>query len=316
MESKINLVEEQSNFSKILCKMLDIISHNRFMSLFEMGLKVQKFYSVSRWKVPKNYTMKKIDLPSCSAELLMKHGTKTENLIIQLHGGVYILDLIDPYRDMAVNYANISNVNVLSVDYRTAPENVYPCALEDALSAWNYALENGYKAENIILAGDSAGGNLTLALTMKLREINSEIMPRALVLMSPWTDMSFSLPSNNRNNVKDVLFGKQKETDASRVPRSPVFDYAGDMDLKDPLLSPCFGEFHNFPPMLIQVGTHEILEDDSFTIYEKAIKENVPVQFTRYEGMFHVFQLVPILLESKKAWKEVQEFISNIFYKK
>lgn len=201
---------------------------------------------------------------------------------------------------------------MLSVDYRTAPEYTFPAALEDALKAWDWLLQKGYKEENIIIAGDSAGGNLALALTLKLRDADRPL-PKALVLMSPWADMANQGPSHTHNQNKDPIFGNSKgivnNVDGKSNP------YAADNDVFNPYLSPVYAEYHDFPDMLIQVGTYEILESDSETIHQKALAKGVNVTLSKYEGMFHDFQLAGMLLpESRQAWKEVKEFIHSQFY--
>jgi acetyl esterase/lipase len=268
----------------------------------------------SKWKVPKGYRLTKMVIDSLPMELL-ETTAGSEKVIIQLHGGAYIIGFSDFYRDFALQYCKISGgASVLSVDYRVAPQYTFPAALIDAFKAWNWLLSKGYKPENIIIAGDSAGGNLALALVMKLRDSNSSL-PAAMICMSPWTDLASEGESYIRNRYKDPLFGEKPprkgKPEKERIVH--VSKYAGNTDLHDKYLSPAYGEFQNFPPMLIQVGTYEVLESDAVTVFEKAKTAQVDVTLTRYEGMFHVFQCLPNLPESKLAWKEVELFIDRFF---
>ena len=267
-----------------------------------------------RFVPPHGYSFKRYALEGASLEMLTKNSGDSGNVILQLHGGSYTMGFIDVYRYSAVFYAKTGGgVSVASLDYRTAPEYEHPAALEDAVKAWDWLLDRGYSPENIIVAGDSAGGGLALALTAWLRDNGREV-PGGIVCMSPWTDLSCSGPSYEYNLYNDPNFGVNinKENKSGKDNLSTA--YAGDTDLTDPYLSPLFGEFDGFPDMLIQVGTIEMLESDSIGVYEKADAAGVDVTLTHYEGMFHVFQLMGILMpESREAWDEIDGFVSSVF---
>lgn len=264
----------------------------------------------SKWKAPAGYTNERYNLSASSLEILRNTGNLNENIIYQLHGGGYVIGFMDIYRNFAVRYSKLSGgADVASLDYRIAPKNTYPAALEDAAEGWEFLLAKGYKPDNIIIVGDSAGGNLTLALTAKLRDEDKDI-PRAIICMSPWADLAGKGESHTTNIYKDPLFGIKEGTaiDENFVPPT----YAGNADLQDKYLSPIYGSFSGFPPMLIQVGTYEILESDSLAVFEKAKAAGVDVELTRYDGMFHVFQMAGNMMpESKAAWTEVSEFLTK-----
>ena len=192
---------------------------------------------------------------------------------------------------------------VLTIDYRVAPEDPYPAALEDAVRAYNWLLDRGYPGNRIIVAGDSAGGGLALALCLYLRDHGIEL-PGGIIAMSPWTDMTASGESYETNFEKDPLFGNTRD--------SLIYnrDYLGLEDPRNPYISPAFGDLTGFPPMLIQVGSYEMLLSDAQTVAQKAKKQGVKVRFHIYEGMFHVFQMAMQLMpESVMAWKEVEKFL-------
>lgn len=267
---------------------------------------------LSVWGAPKGYSLREYDADGVPLELLTYDKADGEKVILQFHGGAYTMGLMDIYRQNALRYSKISGgASVASIDYRTAPAHTYPAALEDAEKGWLWLLSHGYKEENIIVAGDSAGGNLALALVMKLRD-EGRPLPKALVLMSPWTDMSGGGQSYITNQNLDPIFGnKDGIVNNFRGDRNY---YALGYELDDPRLSPAYGDFSGLPAMLIQVGTHEILESDSITVYEKASSEGVAVTLTRYQGMFHVFQLGGNLFkEGRAAWREVGTFVNNQF---
>jgi acetyl esterase/lipase len=175
----------------------------------------------STWKCPNDCSVRKVDCCDAPAELLECQTGRRDKVILQLHGGAYLIGFSDLYRGFACRYLRLSGgASVLSLDYRIAPAHPYPAALDDAEDAWNWLLENGYKAENIILAGDSAGGNLALALTLRLRE-NGKPLPNALVLLSPWADMTGSGLSRTTNYKKDPLFGQSAGSGGASEIRKP-----------------------------------------------------------------------------------------------
>lgn len=232
--------------------------------------------------------------------------TENREVVLQLHGGGYIGKMKNAYRDFAVLYAKMPGERaVLSVDYRVAPENPYPAALEDAYAAYQWLLEMGCEGNQIIVAGDSAGGGLALALCLYLKD-KGEPLPRKLVLMSPWTDLAATGDSYETNFEKDPLFGNT--TDSMIYSNA----YYGENDPKTPYISPLYGDYEGLPPMLFQVGGAEMLLSDSARAAKKAKAAGCEVKLTIYDGMFHVFQLgMKKMKESREAWKEIERFVSD-----
>lgn len=257
------------------------------------------------WKVPDCFNMTHIDMGSFTMKLLSKKENPKEDMaILQLHGGGYTGAVRNAYYVFAGLYNEVSHgCNVLTPDYRVAPEDPYPAALDDAVASYQWLLEKGYFGDQIVLAGDSAGGGLAMALCMYLKDHHMP-MPCGIVAMSPWTDLTASGESYETNYEKDPLFGNTRES------LIYVNDYAGDHDRMDAYISPLFGDFRQFPPMLIQVGSTEMLLSDSVSVAAKAREQGVKVRLSIYEGMFHVFQMAYLNIpESKKAWAEVGKFI-------
>jgi acetyl esterase/lipase len=236
--------------------------------------------------------------------LAPKENPSNEHMILQLHGGGYTGAVRNAYYVFAGLYSEVSHgCPVLTPDYRVAPEDPYPAALEDALDAYRWLLDQGFFGEQIILAGDSAGGGLAMALCMYLKDHRLPL-PGGIVAMSPWTDLTASGESYETNYEKDVLFGNTRES------LIYVNDYAGTHDRMDPYISPLFGDFREFPPMLIQVGSHEMLLSDATGVAAKARQQGIRVRLSIYEGMFHVFQMAYLNIpESKRAWAEVGKFM-------
>ncbi len=249
-----------------------------------------------------NISVERADKPEDTAERLL---TENREVVLQLHGGGYIGKIKNAYRDFAVLYAKMPGERaVLSVDYRVAPENPYPAALEDAYAAYQWLLEMGCRGSQIILAGDSAGGGLALALCLYLKD-RGEPLPKKLVLMSPWTDLAATGDSYETNFEKDPLFGNT--TDSMIYSNA----YYGENDPKTPYISPLYGDYEGLPPMLFQVGGAEMLLSDSARAAKKAKAAGCEVQLTIYDEMFHVFQLgMKKMKESRNAWKEVEEFLT------
>ena len=260
------------------------------------------------WKVPDEYHMTHIDMENFSMKLLSpKVNPNFDKVILQLHGGGYTGAIRNIYYNFAVLYSEKSKgCAVLTPDYRVAPENPYPAALEDALISFQWLLKRGYKGQQIILAGDSAGGGLAMALTIYLRD-HKMPMPCGIVAMSPWTDLTASGVSYEENYEKDPLFGNTKES------LIYINDYPGEEDKTNPYISPAYGDFTDFPPMLIQVGSTEMLLSDSMSVTEKSREKGGKVRLSIYEDMFHVFQMAGMRIpESKKAWAEVEKFVDII----
>ena len=224
-------------------------------------------------------------------------------VILYCHGGGYSTGSSLYARTLTGKLAMSTSMDVLSFDYRLAPEHPYPAATEDAMRVWNYLMLLGYGARDIILAGDSAGGNLSLSLTLKLKE-EGRLLPRGLVLMSPWTDLTSSGKSHmSKAEIDPVLNAPYLE--------EMIRNYAEGQELTNPLISPLFGDYVGFPPTYIQVGNNEILLDDSVMLYKKLLKANVSVRLDIFKGMWHVFQMSPFKT-AYEAMDKNAEFIYDI----
>lgn len=260
------------------------------------------------WHCPEIFNLTVIEMEHFNMEWLeLKENPNVDKVILQLHGGGYIGAMRNAYRMFAGLYNEVSRgMSVLTPDYRVAPENPYPAALEDAVSAYRWLLDQGWYGEDIIVAGDSAGGGLAMALCHYLKDHRMP-MPGGLIAMSPWTDLLASGESYDTNYERDPLFGNTRD--------SLIYnkDYVGDHDPMDYYISPLYGDFRGFPPMLIQVGSYEMLLSDSVDAAAKARHQGVRVRLSIYEGMFHVFQMAAKMLpESRKAWVEIGKFIETI----
>lgn len=224
-------------------------------------------------------------------------------IILHCHGGGYSTGSSLYARTLTSKFAASTSMDVLCFDYRLAPEHPYPAAAEDAMKAWNYLMLLGYGARDVILTGDSAGGNLALSLTLKLKR-EGRLLPRGIILMSPWTDLTSSGESfRDKASVDPVL-------DKEYIDRM-IGAYGVGRDLTDPLISPLFGDFAGFPPTYIQVGENEILLSDSMRLHQAFVEKNVSVKMDIYPGMWHVFQMSP-MKAARAAMDKNAEFIYDI----
>ncbi len=224
-------------------------------------------------------------------------------VILYCHGGGYSTGSSLYARTLTTKLAESTSMDVFCFDYRLAPENPYPAACEDAMKAWDYLMLLGYGARDVIVAGDSAGGNLALSLILKLKE-QERLLPRGLVLLSPWTDLTSSGKTHaTRAEVDPVL-------DAEYLDRM-IRNYVEDKDLENPLISPLFGDFTGFPPTYIQVGDNEILLSDATRLHKKMIQANVSAKIDVFKGMWHVFQMSPFKT-AYDAMEKNAEFIFDI----
>lgn len=206
--------------------------------------------------------------------------------ILYCHGGGYTSGNLGYSRPIASKLAEVTGYEVLCFDYRLAPEHPFPAAAEDVMKAWDYLMYQGYGARDVVVAGDSAGGNLALVLCHKLKEAGRRL-PARLILFSPWTDMTAS----GRSYTERVDIDPMLTMDYLRAVRKV---YAGDNDLSHPHLSPLLGDLSRFPPALIQVGTHEILYSDSVRLRDRLIAAGVPCRLEVWRDMWHVFQMFPL----------------------
>lgn len=245
---------------------------------------------------------KEVTVGDINAEwICVKKPHDEKRVILYCHGGGYSTGSRKYSRTVTSKLALYTFMDVFSFDYRLAPEYPYPAALEDAVEVWNHLMLMGYGADDIIVAGDSAGGNLALALVFKLKE-EGRRLPKGLVLLSPWTDMTHSGQSITKraelDPVLDVAY-LHKMRDS----------YVGGQDLENPYISPLFGGFDNFPPTYIQVGENEILYSDSVRLYKRMLEANSLVKIDKFEGMCHVFQMLP----TKKAQEAIEKIAKFIF---
>lgn len=227
-------------------------------------------------------------------------GHDRHHVVLYCHGGGYTSGNLGYARILASKLAQATGYEVLSFEYRLAPESPYPAALEDALAAWNYLMEQGYGARDVVLAGDSAGGNLALELTLALKEAGRRL-PGKLALCSPWTDLSCSGASYAEHEQDDPILTRAYLESVRQA-------YAPQGGWDQPEFSPLFADLSGFPPTLIQYGGHEILADDSVRLKKNLDQAGVPNVLQCWPDMWHVFPMFP-LPQSQQAIERMAQFV-------
>ena len=229
--------------------------------------------------------------------------------ILFLHGGGFCFGSIRMYADLAARLAAAALCRVVLPEYRLAPEHPYPAAHDDALRVYESLLDQGAHRHGLSVAGDSAGGGLTLATAVAARERGLP-QPAALGIISPWCDLTCSGPTYAENESRDPML-------PTEVMSRCAGQYAGDRDVRDPQLSPLYAGLSGLPPMLIQVGTEEILLSDSTRLADAASAAGIDVTLRVYDGMWHVWQLMAWAVpEGKAAIREMGEFLRRAMEQK
>lgn len=222
-----------------------------------------------------------------------------DKIILYLHGGAYVAGNIEYAEGFGSVLASALNICVLCCAYRLAPENPFPAALDDVFCAYEYLIERGYAPQNITLVGESAGGGLLLALTLKLRDMGMPL-PGRLVPISPWTDLTMSGESYIKNTRRDPSLS----LDSLRICANM---YAAG-DKTNPYISPLFADLSGFPPSLIFAGSYELLLDDARLVSQKLKDAGSSSELIVEKGMWHAYVLYGVP-EAKNALRKIREFI-------
>ena len=256
----------------------------------------------SMFPVAEDIRCEPVQACNLSAEWVTAPGASEERVVLYLHGGGYAIGSINTHRDMVSRLSRAAGARCLAIDYRLAPEHPHPAAVEDAMAVYRWLLSNGISPANIAIAGDSAGGGLTVATLVALRDAR-EPLPAAAVCLSPWVDLEGTGESMTSKAEVDPLV----RLDGIQM---MAHYYLGDMDPRTPLASPLYADLHDLPPMLIHVGTAEMLLDDSTRLAERARAAGVDVMLEPWEDMIHVWHYFASMLpEGQQAIERIGEFI-------
>ncbi len=256
--------------------------------------------ATSHLAAPEATAFEVTDAGGVAAEWTRPPGVSEDVTLLYHHGGGYCAGSPRTHRALVGHFAREIGARALSVDYRLAPEHPFPAALEDALRAYRWVLAGGTSPRQVVVGGDSAGGGLTLALLLALRDAG-EPLPAAAVLVSPWTDLTGSGESLRSKVDVDPMVRPEG------LHRFAGF-YAGAAERGGAALSPLFADLTGLPPVLIQVGTAECLLDDSTRLADRLQTAGVDVTLRIYDDMIHVFQILVMIPEAREAAREVGAF--------
>jgi epsilon-lactone hydrolase len=257
----------------------------------------------SVWPVAGDVKLEAADLDGVPGEWSMVPGSDPSRVLLFFHGGGYCSGSIVSHRRMVTEAGRAGAVRTLAVGFRLAPEHPFPAGYDDALTAWRWLRKQGIAAGRIVVGGDSAGGGLSIALAMRLRDAGEQF-PACLWLSSPWTDLTMSGSTMATKDSADPLIhkGYLEELAGAYIP-------AG-MDRKDPRVSPLFADLRGLPPMLIQVGSAETLLDDSTRFAAAAGAADVPATLEIWPHMIHAWSLWNAkLVEGRQALASAGAFM-------
>ncbi len=252
-------------------------------------------------KIQQEVSVRAEIIENIPCEWLIPEGTNPEKLVLYVHGGGYVSGSCSDHRNFVSKFSKFTKVTSLIFEYRLAPEDPYPAALEDSVKIYRWLLDAGFTSENIIIAGESAGGGLCLALLLSIRDQKIPL-PAAAVAISPWTDLTCSGDSYKTKNK------------VSPAPLNSWYvfrkHYIGDHPADLPYISPIFGDLAGLPPLLINSGVDDELFDDGEKFSLRAKEAGVDVTFTAGSGMIHCYPLLaPMFPEATEAMDEIVAFI-------
>ena len=246
--------------------------------------------------------VQQVDAGGVPSELVSADQASDSTVVLYLHGGGYVIGSPRTHREFARRLSTASQAQVLVIDYRLAPENPFPAPVEDAVSAYRWLLDEGYLPERIAIAGDSAGGGLTAATLVSIRDQGLPL-PACGVCLSPWVDMEGIGDSMTSRADRDPMVQKEGLVGMAGL-------YLADADPRSPLAAPMYADLVGLPPLLIQVGASETLFDDAIRLDEKARAAGVETTFEEWDDMIHVWHIfAPMLDEGQQAIERMAEFM-------
>jgi acetyl esterase/lipase len=227
---------------------------------------------------------------------------EADRVVMYLHGGGYCMGSLGSHRQLVSHLSTQARARVLNVDYRLAPEHPFPAAVEDAVAAYTWLLDQGVAADRIAISGDSAGGGLTLATLLALKEVGTPL-PATAIPLSPWADLEGTGESTRTRAAVDLMIDPDSLKETADL-------YANGGDLHQPQLSPIYGDYSGMPPLLIQVGDAEVLLDDAVRVADRAKADGVDVTLEVWDEMPHVFQaFIGLLPEADQAVARIGEWV-------
>jgi acetyl esterase/lipase len=256
------------------------------------------------FRVAEDIAIETVTVAGRTAEWLRAPGTNAQRAILYLHGGGYVMGSLNTHRSLGGEVSRAAQAAVLMVDYRLAPEASFPAAVDDGVASFEWLVAQGFKPQNLAIAGDSAGGGLAAATLVALRDRKLPL-PGAAVCISPWSDLTCTNESYKIRAAADPIVTPDSIGNMAGV-------YLQGADPKNPLASPNFASLRSLPPLLIHVGRDEVLLDDSIKLHEKAKADGVASTLEIWDDMIHVWHAFhPMLPEAKQAIVRVGAFLQE-----
>jgi epsilon-lactone hydrolase len=279
---------------------------NRRPAVVQLGLlaelRAQYDEIAGRHPLPSGVVYQPVDAGGVSGEWLSGPDPCDSRVLLYLHGGCYATGSVDTHRDLMTRLSVAASLRVLGLNYRLAPMHPFPAAVEDAAAAYRWLLRTGIEPARIAIAGDSAGAGLALAAIITIRDEGLPV-PGAVVCLSPWIDLAVTGASMASKASEDPIVSREMLLGWGKL-------YLGDHDPRTALASPLYADLHGLPPMLIQVGSAEVLLDDSLRLAERASAASVTTTLEVWPDMIHVWQsFAPILREARQAIERIGEFV-------
>ena len=260
--------------------------------------------TVIPFHLPEGTDLEAVDADGVTAEMLTTPNADMGRVLLYLHGGGYVMGSIKTHRTLVAGLSAASEASCLSLDYRLAPEHPFPAAVEDAVTGYRWLLSQDFEPDQIAIGGDSAGGGLTIATLVSLKDMGIPL-PCAGVMLSPWVDLEGTGESIITKADVDPMVQKEGAARMAEV-------YLNGKDKREPLASPLYADLKGLPPLFIQVGSAEILLDDATRLANKAQEAGVKTEIEIWEDMFHVFQtFAPMLTEGRQAVNKIGQFLKN-----
>jgi monoterpene epsilon-lactone hydrolase len=286
--------------SKELEKVLEIMRSRPVQPNLTIQEQRAQTEAMPRFPVADDVTCEEVNAGGVPGEWITAPGAREDRVTYYLHGGGYVLCSVNTHREMISRISRAIGARALAINYRLAPECPFPAAVEDAVAGYKWLLSKGIEPRSIVVAGDSAGGGLTVAALVALRDADVPL-PAAGICISPWADMEC--------NGVAKLVGREGGIEYQGILKMAK-TYVGDADLKTPLASPIHADLTGLPPLLIQVGGAEELIEDSILLEARAKECGVDVTLETWEDMFHVWHMyAPMLPEGQQAIDRIGEFV-------
>jgi len=261
--------------------------------------------SVAKVPSAEGVAIESVSGPGFEGKWFRPDGARQGVALLHLHGGGFVVGSTVSHRPILTNLAKAAGIDVLAIDYRMAPEHKYPAALDDAMAAYGWLRDQGYAADRIAVAGDSAGANIALSLMLRARDEGLPL-PGCAVLISPWLDLRVTADSIMRNLSVDPMMTPPMIKEMATA-------YMGDIALDDPRASPVLApDLSGLPPLYIQNSDADILEDDAHLLAGRAMAAGVDVTIDSWPGMIHVWHaFAHIVPEARDAFGKIGEFLND-----